>query len=79
MQYNVASVEATTRFKDRTKKRDRALQGISLGSNFHDLPAEGLWNLAQWAAEFKAGYKETICAPKFDDGFDARRSGGLYE
>ena len=62
MQYSIASIGAAGRYKDRTKKKDRALAKITFGANFQDLPAEGLWALAQWGAEFKAGYKETVCA-----------------
>jgi hypothetical protein len=62
MNFNLASVGATGRYKERTKRKDKALSNITFGANFQDLPAEGLCALAQWGTEYKAGYKATVCA-----------------
>jgi hypothetical protein len=62
MSYSLSSVVANGRYKERTRKRDKALSKITFGSGFQDLPAEGLSALAQWGAEYKAGYKATVCA-----------------
>jgi hypothetical protein len=62
LNYNLASVGATGRYKERTKRKDKALSKITFGANFQDLPAEGLCALAQWGTEYKAGYKATVCA-----------------
>jgi hypothetical protein len=62
MQYNIASIGAAGRHKTATRKKDKALQNITFGDGFQDLPAECLWTLAQWATEYRAGYKETVGA-----------------